>query len=80
MLPSEPRGLPLGKIFPGYMKDLGYRTVAVGKWHLGYHREDYLPTSRGFDSFMGYYNGFISYYDYIIQESVSAIQLFNLFT
>ena len=71
MLPSEPRGLPKGKILPEYLKDLGYTNVAIGKWHLGYHREDFLPNNRGFDSFLGYYNGFVSYYDYIIQDPVS---------
>lgn len=30
----------------------GYRTKAIGKWHLG-HLPQYLPTSRGFDSFFG---------------------------
>ncbi len=32
--------------------DNGYRTKAIGKWHLG-HLPPYLPTSRGFDSFYG---------------------------
>lgn len=30
----------------------GYRTKAIGKWHLG-HLPQYLPTSRGFDSYFG---------------------------
>jgi arylsulfatase A len=29
-----------------------YRTKAIGKWHLG-HLPQYLPTSRGFDSYYG---------------------------
>lgn len=32
--------------------DRGYRTKAIGKWHLG-HLPPYLPTSRGFDSYYG---------------------------
>ena len=29
-----------------------YKTYLVGKWHLG-HREGYMPTDQGFDSFYG---------------------------
>jgi len=32
--------------------DFGYATSIVGKWHLG-HRPEYLPTSQGFDSWLG---------------------------
>ena len=33
---SEPYGLPLKhKILPQFLNDLGYKSVAVGKWHLG---------------------------------------------
>jgi arylsulfatase A len=30
----------------------GYKTMAIGKWHLG-DAPEYLPTNRGFDSFYG---------------------------
>ena len=34
------------------LHDRGYKTKAIGKWHLG-HQPQFLPTSRGFDSFYG---------------------------
>ncbi|RMF87509.1 MAG: arylsulfatase [Planctomycetota bacterium] len=34
------------------LRDLGYTTHCVGKWHLG-HLPQYLPTSHGFESYFG---------------------------
>ncbi len=33
-------------------KQRGYATTCIGKWHLG-HREPFLPTKQGFDSYFG---------------------------
>lgn len=46
-------GLPLSETtFANRMKDLGYATACVGKWHLGWAPK-FRPTSRGFDEFYG---------------------------
>lgn len=34
------------------VKQKGYSTICIGKWHLG-HREPFLPTMQGFDSYFG---------------------------
>ena len=52
---TQPSGLPLGeKIFPQYLKDCGYETFLIGKWHLGFFKTDYTPNKRGFDHFYGF--------------------------
>lgn len=34
------------------LKDNGYETACIGKWHLG-HKEEYMPNNQGFDYFFG---------------------------
>jgi arylsulfatase A-like enzyme len=75
LVAAESRGLPPGKILPQYLKDLGYTTRAVGKWHLGFYKPEVTPTYRGFDSHLGYWNDYVSYYDYILQERVNMLDL-----
>lgn len=35
----------------------GYHSVLYGKWHLGYHSWEHMPTMRGFDEFRGFLGG-----------------------
>ncbi len=45
------------------LKDQGYTTSCIGKWHLG-HKKKYMPNNQGFDEFYGvpYSNDMDSYY------------------
>ncbi|NQU19933.1 MAG: sulfatase-like hydrolase/transferase [Candidatus Nealsonbacteria bacterium] len=43
------------------MKAQGYRTMAIGKWHLG-ELPKYHPNQRGFDEFYGFLGGSRSYW------------------
>jgi arylsulfatase I/J len=40
-------------LLPQALRDAGYRTALVGKWHLGHADPKYWPRQRGFDSFYG---------------------------
>ncbi len=51
--PESYTGMPLKEItITNLLKEQGYTTGIVGKWHLG-HREKFLPLQRGFDEYFG---------------------------
>ena len=53
LFPDSNGGLPEREItIAEQLKEAGYQTAAIGKWHLG-HREQYLPTNHGFDTYYG---------------------------
>ena len=65
-LPNAPRagdrGLPAtGRSLPQLMKNNGYATALIGKWHLGYTKEK-SPNAHGFDYFFGLKSGYHDYY------------------
>jgi arylsulfatase A-like enzyme len=51
--PGSPHGLNPAEItIAERLKELGYTTACIGKWHLG-DQPEFLPTRQGFDSYFG---------------------------
>ncbi len=58
------QGLPAtGRSLPQLLKNNGYATGLVGKWHLGY-KPEFSPNAHGFDYFFGFKSGYIDYYQH----------------
>lgn len=52
--PEATNGLPRGEVtLADGLKTRGYRTMMIGKWHLGHARPEMLPTAHGFDDWFG---------------------------
>jgi len=49
-------------LLPQALKEAGYTTAIVGKWHLGHADRKYWPTARGFDYQYGPLLGEIDYF------------------
>lgn len=67
-LPSQPTfdvpGLRAGEnTLPASLRQLGYRTGAFGKWHLGSAPQS-RPMAHGFDEFFGWYSGWLDAYSH----------------
>ena len=59
-------GLPLEeRTLAQALREAGYFTSIIGKWHLGHFQRDYLPTRRGFDHQYGHYNGALDYFTHL---------------
>lgn len=53
LFPAARKGLNPNEItIAEILQKEGYRTMCIGKWHLGDH-PDFMPTNQGFDSYFG---------------------------
>jgi arylsulfatase A-like enzyme len=82
LFPDSNGGLPPSEItLARLLKDHGYRTAAVGKWHLG-HKSPFLPTDHGFESYFGipYSNDMdkIEKTDYFTLADLERFQAYNV--
>ncbi len=56
-------GLPTDEwLLPQALKEVGYKTAIIGKWHLGHADRKYWPRQRGFDYQYGPLIGEIDYF------------------
>jgi arylsulfatase A-like enzyme len=63
IFPAHTYGLPLDeRTLPQALRETGYRTAMVGKWHLGHADRKYWPQNRGFDHFYGNVVGEVDYF------------------
>ena len=61
--PPQPDGIPLDeKLIPDALKQCGYNTEMIGKWHLGFFQKEYCPQYRGYDHFLGFLTGSEDFY------------------
>jgi arylsulfatase A-like enzyme len=59
---GEGQGLPPEHpTLPSLLRDLGYETALIGKWHLG-RPPAYGPLRSGYDRFFGNLNGVVDYF------------------
>src|SRR5688572_33245771 len=58
------RGLkPTGRSLPQLLRNGGYATALVGKWHLGW-KPEFSPIAHGFEYFFGFKSGYLDYYQH----------------
>ncbi|MEA1996732.1 MAG: sulfatase-like hydrolase/transferase [Gemmatimonadota bacterium] len=72
---AEPVGLPAD--VPTIAEELqraGYRTGMVGKWHVGHTKQEFHPTSRGFDFFAGMPRGDAAMMDPVIEVNSRTVR------
>lgn len=66
-------GLPAtGRSLPQLLKNNGYATALIGKWHLGFKAE-FGPNAHGFDYFFGFLSGFIDFYTHTRGDGLSDL-------
>jgi len=58
-------GLPAtGRSLPQLLKNAGYATGLIGKWHLGF-KPEFHPNRHGFDYFWGFLAGYVDWYAHV---------------
>ncbi len=62
------------RLLPETLKDAGYNTAIIGKWHLGHADKKYWPRQRGFDY---QYGAMIGELDYFTHDEHGVLDWFR---
>jgi arylsulfatase A-like enzyme len=60
--------MPTGRSLPQLLKNNGYATGLIGKWHLGW-KPEFNPTRHGFDEFFGILSGAADYFTHAAADA-----------
>ena len=72
---SSMKGIPSGeKTIAEKMKEGGYFTSIIGKWHAGVFLDSYLPHNLGFDHSFVCIHGHIDYWNYTVGDRATVIR------
>jgi arylsulfatase A-like enzyme len=77
---STPRniGLPQSHpTLPSLLKQVGYGTTLVGKWHLGF-LPDFSPLKSGYDHFFGIFGGAADYFNHGADARRTGVESYQL--
>ncbi|XP_077991531.1 arylsulfatase B-like, partial [Glandiceps talaboti] len=67
----HPRSLPLEEVtIAEKLKESGYSTHLVGKWHCGFYKDECLPYNRGFDTFFGYVSAAVDHFTHKYNDRI----------
>lgn len=61
---------------PALLRQAGYRTALIGKWHLGYDVK-FHPMNYGFDEFRGFMGGNVDYRTHIAGYGLKQLDWWN---
>jgi len=79
ILPGSPHGLPPDlPTLPGLLREQGYRTALVGKWHLGW-LPHFGPLKSGYDEFFGAMGGELDYFRHTATSGLATGETEGLF-
>ncbi len=70
-------GISTGELtIPALLKQAGYRTALIGKWHLGYDYK-FHPMNYGFDEFRGFVGGNVGYHSHVAGYGTQQLDWWN---